>query len=340
MTLDKPAGVIVSVDPSERIAKVRWLEPEAVGGNYVLDQNAPRVEDVSVYDLREHAEFSFRLGDIVVKFPDETAENSRRLRSSRAYAAAPAGIDETAEETAEETTDAAEEEAAEEEAAEEEAAEEESEYETGGESDADDSIPSLADDSIQSSLGSESEPESNSEPDSDDGEWRTVQDSPQTGFSVERNTATGRVRVVPSVDPRTLTWVGEVVGVANGSIRVAWGDGSIAYANPAELYVVNGDDHDEENFDEEDLGSLMDGDEFGDEYALGSDGGSQWETDGDDDDEEEGDEERDGRGHLGRLANPVAANPSVGGAGPSPAMMHPAALAWGNLRAEEQEGRG
>ena len=177
------------------------------------------------------------------------------------------------------------------EAAEEEAAQEESEYETGGESD--------ADEPIQSSLGSESD-EPESEPDSDDGEWRTVQDSPQTGFSVERNTATGRVRVVPSVDPKTLTWVGEVVGVSDGSVRVAWGDGSIAFANPATLYIVNGDEADGENFDEEDLGSLMDGDEFGDEYAAGSDGGS-WETDGDDDDEEEGDEERDGRGHSGRL---------------------------------------
>ena len=74
---DKPAGVIVSVDPSERIAKVRWLEPEVVGGNYVLDPDAPRVEDVSVYDLREHAEFSFRLGDIVVQFPDATEERGR-----------------------------------------------------------------------------------------------------------------------------------------------------------------------------------------------------------------------------------------------------------------------
>ena len=310
---DKPAGVIVSVDPSERIAKVRWLEPEVVGGNYVLDPRAPRVEDVSVYDLREHAEFSFRLGDIVVRFEDATERGGqvgsswiRQVASSIAY-------------------DRAVEEGAAEDGAAEEEGEDESEYETGGESD--------ADEPIQSSIGSESD-EPESEPDSDDGEWRTVQDSPQTGFSVERNTATGRVRVVPSVDPKTLTWVGEVVGVSDGAVRVAWGDGSIALANPATLYIVNGDDAGDENFDEEELGSLMDGDEFGDEYGeAGSDGGS-WETDGDDDDD---DDPEGGREGIGGGAAAAAAGGLPPRGGPSPAMMHPAALAWENLRAEERE---
>ena len=54
--------------------------------------------------------------------------------------------------------------------------------------------------------------------DEDEGDWDRIQDSPHTGFSVERNSATGRVRVVPSVDSKTLTWVGEVVGVTDGYV--------------------------------------------------------------------------------------------------------------------------
>ena len=34
-----PAGVVVSVDASERIARVRWLDPELVGGDYTLDED-------------------------------------------------------------------------------------------------------------------------------------------------------------------------------------------------------------------------------------------------------------------------------------------------------------
>ena len=136
------------------------------------------------------------------------------------------------------------------------------------------------------------------------------------------------------MDPKTLTWVGEVVGVSDGAVRVAWGDGSIALANPATLYIVNGDDAGDENFDEEELGSLMDGDEFGDEYGeAGSDGGS-WETDGDDDDD---DDPEGGREGIGGGAAAAAAGGLPPRGGPSPAMMHPAALAWENLRAEERE---
>ena len=57
-----------------------------------------------------------------------------------------------------------------------------------------------------------------SDEDEDEGDWDRIQDSPHTGFSVERNSATGRVRVVPSVDSKTLTWVGEVVGVTDGYV--------------------------------------------------------------------------------------------------------------------------
>ena len=158
---DKPAGVIVSVDPSERIAKVRWLEPEVVGGNYVLDPDAERVEDVSVCTTCAYAEFSFRLGDIVVQLPDATKEHSdefarlqqetsaRHLQERHAAEEA-RHLRELQEEEAraDETAPAPDKESrpgdCQKEAAEEEAAQEESEYETGGESDADEPIRILA----------------------------------------------------------------------------------------------------------------------------------------------------------------------------------------------------
>jgi hypothetical protein len=61
-------------------------------------------------------------------------------------------------------------------------------------------------------------PSDDDDEDEDEGDWDRIQDSPHTGFSVERNSATGRVRVVPSVDSKTLTWVGEVVGVTDGYV--------------------------------------------------------------------------------------------------------------------------
>ena len=66
-------------------------------------------------------------------------------------------------------------------------------------------------------------------------------------------------------------------------VRVAWGDGTIAEAIPSDLYIVNGDDLDAgDGLGPEELGSLLDGDEFDDGYGSQ---GSQWETDGEDEDE-------------------------------------------------------
>ena len=220
-----PAGVVVSVDASERIARVRWLDPELVGGEYTLDEGLiGKEEDVSVYELREHDAFPFRLGDVVMKLPEVTevheaniaalhevlrvgtqtiipgeAAASRDplvqlgrdlvLRDVPGARAVPGGV--LIPDPASESEYVSE-----------------SEYESVNDSDE----PSG---DYPEAVDYRSDGES-SEPRSDEGDWDRIQDSPHTGFYVERNSATGRVRVVPSVDSKTLTWVGEVVGVTDG----------------------------------------------------------------------------------------------------------------------------
>ena len=125
-------------------------------------------------------------------------------------------------------------------------------------------------------------------------------------------------------------------------VRVAWGDGTIAEAIPSDLYIVNGDDLDAgDGLGPEELGSLLDGDEFDDGYGSQ---GSQWETDGEDEDEDE-----DGDGPSSDRGMPTAAAArampmpgsqtgiATGMGARLPATMDPAALAWVSLRAEEAE---
>ena len=125
-------------------------------------------------------------------------------------------------------------------------------------------------------------------------------------------------------------------------VRVAWGDGTIAEAIPSDLYIVNGDDLDAgDGLGPEELGSLLDGDEFDDGYGSQ---GSQWETDGEDEDEA-----GDGDGPSSDPGMPTAAAArampmpgsqtgiSTGMGARLPATMDPAALAWVSLRAEEAE---
>ena len=125
-------------------------------------------------------------------------------------------------------------------------------------------------------------------------------------------------------------------------VRVAWGDGTIAEAIPSDLYIVNGDDLDAgDGLGPEELGSLLDGDEFDDGYGSQ---GSQWETDGEDEDEA-----GDGDGPSSDPGMPTAAAArampmpgsqtgiATGMGARLPATMDPAALAWVSLRAEEAE---
>ena len=45
-------------------------------------------------------------------------------------------------------------------------------------------------------------------------------------------------------DPDALSRIGEVLLVAGGGVDVLWADGSRSTAQPAQLFVVSGDDED------------------------------------------------------------------------------------------------
>ncbi|KAH8359553.1 hypothetical protein KR093_007414 [Drosophila rubida] len=66
-------GVIQSVDHDERIAKVKWFN---IYGN--LDNPVPsckEVEELSVYDLKDHADYQYRPGTMVIRVSNFTGED-------------------------------------------------------------------------------------------------------------------------------------------------------------------------------------------------------------------------------------------------------------------------
>ncbi|KAM8703488.1 hypothetical protein ACLKA7_008158 [Drosophila subpalustris] len=66
-------GVIQSVDHDERIAKVKWFN---IYGN--LDNPVPsckEVEELSVYDLKDHADYQYRPGTMVIRVSNFTGDD-------------------------------------------------------------------------------------------------------------------------------------------------------------------------------------------------------------------------------------------------------------------------
>eukprot|EP01018_Ginkgo_biloba_P023413 Gb_01294 [translate_table: standard] len=63
-------GVVKSVDSKERMVRVKWIKPT---GRPEYSREFDKEEVVSVYELVEHPDYSFRLGDIVIRlssFPE------------------------------------------------------------------------------------------------------------------------------------------------------------------------------------------------------------------------------------------------------------------------------
>eukprot|EP00854_Cymbomonas_tetramitiformis_P015252 gene15252-18039_t len=90
-----------------------------------------------------------------------------------------------------------------------------------------------------------------------------------TGVDPMRDT----VMVAVGETVSTLSWVGEISGLLDGMIEVAWGDGLTSKVGPEEVYVVSRED-------EEDPGSAYDDAGYDDEMAAGGSDGSvgSWET--------------------------------------------------------------
>ena len=283
-----PVGVVQRVDSGDRVAVVRWLPPDdafvendddAVA-NTQTKPNTKRwsvaddawvdfgesaasrpddTEQVSVYEIREDDKYGFRLGDVVVSTKSFDKEYCARAKNGTLFHTTPGGVVvnpmlahteidlyplDDDEEDEDDDGDANGESG-------ESSSVDESEYEEAGDDEDDD------DEHDEHEYETDSNPASAST------------DSKQ---EKQEDATTKRLLDFPLVppDPKSLGWVGEVVGVRCGFVTVAWGNGKTDFCHPKFLWVVSHEDDSE-------LGSLLGGSDFDD------DDGSEasWETLGD-----------------------------------------------------------
>lgn len=71
-TESRRVGVVQSVDSRQRTARVRWLKPRSFRGPIEWEGE----EVVSVYELFEHSEYSYSLGDLVIRQNPDTYDES------------------------------------------------------------------------------------------------------------------------------------------------------------------------------------------------------------------------------------------------------------------------
>ena len=285
-------GVVETVNPVERIARVRWLPPDDAAPDPTREtrrwceadgewgwrdfgedaaERADAREEVSVYELLEDGDYGYRLGDIVVRWGDDPERIGDRGDASRA-----------------------------------------TRREEGIESDrARSGSGSAADDDDDDDDDSASESDG-----SDSSDYESSDDSDSASASAED---AGRPPAYPPAPERSsLTWVGEVIAVRGGRVRVAWGSGAVSDAHPKFLLIVN-------QPEEDDAGSLLDADDFSD--GVGSE--ASWETlsDGDADDAPGGGANRT-PGDAARRRGVPEANPNVAARNALPGHMDPVAQAW------------
>ena len=219
-----PFGVVETVDQAERVATVRWLPPDAAFPDPAANTKrwvaaeerwvdfgaraATREDDrerVSVYEIREDAEYGFRLGDVVVAPSRFDAELARRR-------AAGASVECMLAHTEKDLLDL----------------------------ESDDEGEGIGDDA--SSEVEEAPRASPAAPSSaTDAASRPVEGTPP---GEDRTSRSVREKPLVPPDAAALAWVGEVVGASDGFVRVAWGDGSISNCHPKLAWVVSHDDDD------------------------------------------------------------------------------------------------
>ena len=253
-----PFGVVETVDQAERVATVRWLPPDSAFpdasfntmrwvaaeerwvdfGHEAKDREDDR-ERVSVYEIREDDEYGFRLGDIVVAPSRFDAELERREKIG-----AREKIERMLARSEKDLLDL------------------ESDDEDEEDEDDESSTQSEYEEATDATTVEEQASRTNREPE--------ARAPPAPGE--DRTSRSVREKPLVPPDAESLTWVGEVIGASDGTIRVAWGDGTISNCHPKFAWVVSHDD------DESDVGSLLSGSDFG----SGDESDASWETLGED----------------------------------------------------------
>ena len=298
---DPPYGVVETVNPVERIARVRWLPPDDAApdptretrrwcerdGEWgwrdfgdAAEETPDARELVSVYELLEDGDYGYRLGDIVVRWGDDPERIKGQPRSD-------------------------------------------------GETDG---VEAASEPNSRSgSADAESDAESNAESDAESDASGSDLESAASAASAEDAEDASRPSASPPAYPPapercSLTWVGEVIAVRGGRVRVAWGSGAVSEVHPKFLLVVN-------QHEEEDAGSLLDADDFSD----GVSSEASWETlsDGDADDAADGANRTTGDG--ARRRGVPEANPNAATRNALPGHMDPVAQAWVAQQRERAE---
>lgn len=163
------AGLVCAVDAAERVSIVHWATPHSNGTLHIPDDPSAEAQQESVYDLSEHPDYSFRLGDVVL-----------RLQRGNQIPADPRNNDKEG---------------------------------LGGTSMTEAAETHIADLSV-----SGSEPSVQSD------------ETAPAGYDSKGAPMT------------SSSWVGEIIGMERGLLRVAWADSTISNVGPEDLYVVGGDD--------------------------------------------------------------------------------------------------
>lgn len=164
----KRVGVVKSVDSKERTVRVKWLKPLECPGD---PREFDREEVVSVYELAEHPDYNYCIGDIVI-----------RLSS----------VQETSEES-----------------------------------------------SVANQLGEQKECQHKLKPDKDDKTLEPI--FRERALRMRQNIDGGG-----SFEESNLSNIGNIIGLKDGDIEVAWADGMVSKVGPQDIVVIPKDEYEDD----------------------------------------------------------------------------------------------
>lgn len=165
----KRIGVVKSVDSKERTVRVKWVKPVECPGD---PREFGREEVVSVYELSEHPDYSYCIGDIVI-----------RLSSVQVT-----------------------------------------------------SVES----SVANQLGEQKECQHKLKPDKDDETLEPI--FGERAFMTRQNIDGGG-----SFEDSNLCNIGNIIGLKDGDIEVAWANGMVSKVGPQDIHVVHKDEYEDDS---------------------------------------------------------------------------------------------
>lgn len=164
----KRVGVVKSVDSKERTVRVKWLKPVECSG-YPCEFE--REEVVSVYEIAEHPDYNYCIGDIVIRLP----------------------------------------------------------YVQG----------TSVEPGVANQLGEQKECQHKLKPEKDDVNLEPI--SGERALRTRQNIGGGG-----SFEESNLSNIGNIIGLKDGDIEVAWADGMVSKVGPQDIFIVSKDEYEDD----------------------------------------------------------------------------------------------